>query len=113
MLLKHLISNAGQVLSRHDLMQATTGRDWQYMDRTIDILIARLRKKIEEIPTQPRRIKIVHGAGWRFPPRLTMLEQSSYPVATAWRAEDHYWFLQCTELAGTSNSGGTVTSSWS
>lgn len=65
-LLKHLVSHAGQVLSRDDLMQAISGRDWAYMDRTIDILVARLRKKIEADTTRPRKIKTVRGAGYLF-----------------------------------------------
>jgi DNA-binding response OmpR family regulator len=65
-LLQHLAEHAGQVLSRQDLMIATTGRHWEYMDRSIDILISRLRKKIEIDTSNPRLIKTVHGTGYVF-----------------------------------------------
>lgn len=65
-LLSHLLQNAGQVLSRDDLTVAISGRNWEYMDRTIDILIARLRKRIEPNPARPTVIKTVRGAGYVF-----------------------------------------------
>lgn len=65
-LLKHLAEQSGKVLSREDLMIATTGRNWEYTDRTIDILIARLRKKLETTPMNPKIIKTVRGAGYVF-----------------------------------------------
>ena len=65
-LLNHLVVHAGQVMSRDDLMVATTGRNWEYMDRSIDILIARLRKKVEVDSVNPVWIKTVRGAGYVF-----------------------------------------------
>ncbi|WP_161633251.1 MULTISPECIES: response regulator transcription factor [unclassified Labrenzia] len=63
-MLQHLVIHADQVLSRDDLMMVITGRNWEYMDRTVDILVARLRKKLEENPLQPKIIKTVRGAGY-------------------------------------------------
>ncbi|QIE56692.1 response regulator transcription factor [Pikeienuella piscinae] len=65
-LLRHMVKNAGTVLSRDELMEATTGRSWEYMDRTVDILIARLRKKVEDNPARPTVIKTVRGVGYVF-----------------------------------------------
>lgn len=65
-LLHHMLENAGQVMSRDNLMVATTGRNWEYMDRSIDILVARLRKKIEADPGDPSTIKTVRGMGYVF-----------------------------------------------
>jgi len=65
-LLRHLVANEGTVMSRDELMVITSGRNWEYMDRSIDILIARLRKKIEKDPDHPATIKTVRGAGYVF-----------------------------------------------
>ena len=65
-LLYFLASNSGQVLSRNDLSVAVSGREWEYMDRSIDILIARLRKRIEREPAEPEFIQTVRGKGYVF-----------------------------------------------
>jgi len=55
-------------LSRDQLMMLTRHRDWDPLDRSIDIQIARLRKKIETNPAQPRLIKTLRGIGYMFVP---------------------------------------------
>jgi len=47
-------------------MDLTNGTDWSPLDRTIDNQIARLRKKIEGDPNQPKLIKTVRGVGYSF-----------------------------------------------
>ena len=53
-----------RVLSRDDIMDLLKGQDWSPLDRSIDNLIARLRKKIEPDPDRPRLIKTVRGVGY-------------------------------------------------
>jgi DNA-binding response OmpR family regulator len=69
-LLHALVQHAGRVLSRDFLLEETRGREAGPFDRTIDVLIARLRRKIEANPDEPRIIKTVRGAGYMFAPRL-------------------------------------------
>ena len=70
-LLKTFVEHPNQVLSRDQLLNLTRNRDWEPFDRSIDIRIARLRRKIEEHPDRPRCIKTVRGAGYMFIPDAT------------------------------------------
>lgn len=54
----------GRVLSRDFLLEQTRGRDGGPFDRTIDVQVGRLRKKIETDPDDPQIIKSVRGAGY-------------------------------------------------
>lgn len=63
-LLKALLESPHQVLSRDQLMTSVHGRDAGPFDRTIDVGIGRLRRKIERNPAEPRLIKSVRGAGY-------------------------------------------------
>ncbi len=63
-LLCALVRHSGRVLSRDFLLDATRGRDGGPFDRTIDVLVARLRKKLEADPQAPQLIKSVRGAGY-------------------------------------------------
>jgi two-component system phosphate regulon response regulator OmpR len=47
-------------------MTLVKGRDWAAFDRAIDTQVARLRKKVEPDPQNPRLIKTVRGAGYIF-----------------------------------------------
>jgi len=67
-LLKALIDHPNQVLSRDQLLTLTRNREWEPFDRSIDIRITRLRRKLEEDPAHPRAIKTVRGAGYMFIP---------------------------------------------
>ncbi|HVW94147.1 MAG TPA: response regulator [Devosia sp.] len=60
------VRHPGRVMTRDMLMELTRGRNWDAFDRTIDAQIARLRKKIEEVPAEPRLIKSVRGVGYVF-----------------------------------------------
>jgi DNA-binding response OmpR family regulator len=46
----------------------TRNRDWEPFDRSIDIRITRLRRKVEDDPARPRAIRTVRGAGYMFIP---------------------------------------------
>ena len=67
-LLKALVEHPNQVLSRDRLLSLTRKRDWEPFDRSIDILIARLRRKLEDQPERPQAIRTVRGAGYMFVP---------------------------------------------
>ena len=67
-LLRVFAEHPNQVLSRDRLLTLTRNREWEPFDRSIDIRIARLRKKIEEDPDKPQVIRTVRGAGYMFVP---------------------------------------------
>jgi two-component system OmpR family response regulator len=54
----------GRVLSRDFLLEATRGREAAPFDRTIDVQVGRLRKKLEPDSVEPQIIKSVRGAGY-------------------------------------------------
>jgi two-component system OmpR family response regulator len=63
-LLCAFVRHAGRVLSRDFLLEQTRGRDGGPFDRTIDVQVGRLRKKLEADPDDPQIIKSVRGAGY-------------------------------------------------
>lgn len=65
-LLGVLAREPGRVFSRGDLIEKALGYDFAGFDRTIDVHILNLRRKIEQAPNRPRYIKTVYGAGYRF-----------------------------------------------
>ena len=65
-LLSVLVKRPGRVLSRDELMDLLKGHDWTPMDRSIDALVARLRKKIEPGSEHPQLVKTVRGVGYVF-----------------------------------------------
>jgi DNA-binding response OmpR family regulator len=65
-LLLILIQRPGRVLSRDELMDLLKGHDWTPMDRSIDGLVARLRRKIEPESERPQLVKTVRGVGYVF-----------------------------------------------
>jgi len=67
-LLRVFTDHPNQVLSRAQLLTHTRNRDWEPFDRSIDIRIARLRRKIETDPDHPQLIKTVRGAGYMYVP---------------------------------------------
>lgn len=60
----------GRVLSRDFLLEQTRGREAGPFDRTIDVQVGRLRKKLEVDAENPQRIKSVRGAGYLFVPAV-------------------------------------------
>ena len=61
-----LATHAGNVLSRDDLLQELRGIGFDGLDRSIDARISRLRKKLNDDPENPTRIKTVRGKGYLF-----------------------------------------------
>jgi len=72
-LLLTLMSRAGQVVSRAELLDKVWGVDWLGDTRTLDVHIRWVREKIEDNPSKPRYIQTVRGVGYRFatPEELT------------------------------------------
>ncbi|HXH04629.1 MAG TPA: response regulator [Candidatus Competibacteraceae bacterium] len=70
-LLEALLRAPNRVLSREQLLEMTRGYDSEVFDRTIDVLILRLRRKIEPNPRQPRYIRTERGMGYVFTATVT------------------------------------------
>jgi two-component system phosphate regulon response regulator OmpR len=68
-LLKAFVEHPNRVLSRDQLLDLAHNKDWEPFDRSIDIRIARLRRKIEVDPAKPQVVKTVRGAGYIFVPK--------------------------------------------
>jgi two-component system phosphate regulon response regulator OmpR len=68
-LLKVFAERPNRPLSRDQLLNLTQNRDWDPYDRSIDIRIARLRRKVEPDPQKPSVLKTVRGMGYMFVPR--------------------------------------------
>jgi len=60
------VRRPSRVLSRDNIMDLLKGHEWSPLDRSIDTLVARLRKKVEDIPDAPSLIKTVRGVGYVF-----------------------------------------------
>jgi two-component system phosphate regulon response regulator OmpR len=68
-LIRVFLANPNRVLSRDQLLQRTRNRDWEPFDRSIDIRIGRLRRKVEPDPgSEPRVIRTVRNAGYMYVP---------------------------------------------
>ena len=65
-LLGVLVKEPGRVFSREQLIEKALGYDFEGFDRTIDVHILNLRRKLEPDPIHPRYIKTVYGAGYKF-----------------------------------------------
>jgi DNA-binding response OmpR family regulator len=79
----------GRVLSRDQLRASPSGRETEAYDRSIDVIISRLRRKIERDPKGPRLIVTVPGVGYKFVSRPRRVpapparQPSAAPVAVA------------------------------
>jgi two-component system alkaline phosphatase synthesis response regulator PhoP len=65
-LLGALAKEPGRVFSRASLIEEALGYDFEGFDRTIDVHILNLRRKLEPDPSHPRYIKTVYGVGYKF-----------------------------------------------
>lgn len=62
--LQLLVENKGRVLSRDQLLEIAEERGWEAFDRSIDLRISRLRRKIERDPAEPYLIRTIRGVGY-------------------------------------------------
>jgi two-component system phosphate regulon response regulator OmpR len=60
--------NPGRPLNRDQIMERAHNRSWDVFDRSIDLRIMRLRRKVERNPEKPAVIKTVRGVGYMFVP---------------------------------------------
>lgn len=65
-ILSTLATRSGRILSREQLLDAINHRSWDPTDRTIDVMIGKIRKKMNDDPADPKFIKTVRGAGYMF-----------------------------------------------
>lgn len=78
--LAFLSASPGRVLSRDRILREIAHRDWDPSDRTVDVVIRRLRQKLEDNPHRPTVILTSHGEGYLFAPRL---DSSESPARSA------------------------------
>lgn len=69
--LAELVANPGVALSRERLLTASHSRDESLQLRAVDVIVMRLRKRIEPDPAEPRYIQTVRGHGYMFVPEAT------------------------------------------
>jgi two-component system, OmpR family, response regulator len=67
-LLAAFVTHSQRILSRDQLLDLARGREAQPFDRSIDVQVSRLRRKIEEDPANPTLIKTVRSGGYMFTP---------------------------------------------
>ena len=70
-LLLALIENAGQVMTRDQLMNRIRNREWYPDDRYIDVLVGQVRRKFRQFAPETTFISTIHGTGYLFAPAVT------------------------------------------
>ena len=86
--LRTFIGRPGRVISRDTLLDAFTNRRFEPFDRSIDVLVGRLRRKIEADPKRPRLIVTVPGEGYRFDGLTQSLSSEKKPSITVVASQD-------------------------
>jgi len=66
-ILRVLVASAGRIVPRERLMELARGPDWAAFERSVDVHISHLRRKLGDDPRAPRRIKTVRGVGYMVP----------------------------------------------
>ncbi len=66
-ILRALVANAGRVIPRDRLMELARGEEWASFERSADVHISHLRRKLGDDPRAPRFIKTVRGVGYTMP----------------------------------------------
>jgi DNA-binding response OmpR family regulator len=68
-ILRALVGAAGRVIARERLMEVARGEEWAAYERSVDVHVSHLRRKLGDDPRQPERIKTVRGVGYMVPRR--------------------------------------------
>lgn len=66
MLLSLFVKKPGRVLNRDIILDSLKGLPWEVFNRSVDVLISRLRLKLNDDPKSPKFIKTVWGSGYKF-----------------------------------------------
>ena len=66
-ILRALMAAAGRVIPRERLMEQARGQEWAAYDRSVDVHISHLRRKLSDDPRKPRKIKTIRGVGYLVP----------------------------------------------
>lgn len=61
-----LMKSPGKVFDRDQIMDSLRGLDWEAFDRSVDVLVSRLRQKLKDDPKSPRFIRTIWGRGYKF-----------------------------------------------
>jgi len=69
-LLVAFVQHGKRVLTREAILELVAGRNWTPDDRSVDMLVGKLRKKIEKNPRDPQLIETVRGVGYKFTAKL-------------------------------------------
>ncbi len=64
------VTHQGRALTRDEIIELVLGREWAPQDRSIDVLVGKLRAKIEDDPKRPKFIKTIRGVGYKFTCRV-------------------------------------------
>lgn len=87
-LLWELATHAGQIMDRDALLKNLRGVSYDGMDRSVDVAISRLRKKLQDNATEPYRIKTVRNKGYLFAPHAWKPDRVPHNITCAKRR--HY-----------------------
>jgi DNA-binding response OmpR family regulator len=60
------MENAGKTISREEIFKHLRGVSWDGLDRSVDMLMSRMRSKLKDSSKQPRYLKTMWGEGYRF-----------------------------------------------
>ncbi len=70
-ILSLLMKNPGVTFSREQLVEKIRGMEWDSVDRTVDVIVSRIRTKLQEDAKHPKYLKTIWGSGYRFVGKMT------------------------------------------
>ena len=73
-LLWKLVSLSNNTISREEILNILSGREWSPLDRSADMAISKLRKKIERDPRKPEIIKTIRNKGYQLTAAVDYIE---------------------------------------
>lgn len=84
-LLVTFVTRPNRVLSRDEILESVAGRRWNPFDRSIDVLVGKLRKKLEADVTRPALVKTIRGSGYKFTGVVEHLSRHPQQLASGTR----------------------------